>query len=116
MAAMAILQARSLFASLPDAWTEEVFETLLKRPGVRLERILSMGQATPEGMWYDQSEDEWVLLIRGRARLCIEGQNDRVQMEAGDSLFLPAHCKHRVEWTDPTQVSIWLALHLNPED
>lgn len=74
-----------------------------------------MGQATPEGIWYDQSTDEWVLLLQGSAKLHIEGQIDLVSMKAGDSLWLPAHSRHRVEWTDPHNSSIWLALHLDPE-
>ena len=105
----------SLLASLPAHLTEEVFETLIARPGVRLERILSMGQATPEGTWYDQVEDEWVLLLQGSARIRMEEQDDLVPMGAGDSLWLPAHCRHRVEWTDPDTVSIWLALHLSTD-
>ena len=71
---MAVIQPHSLLASLPTHLTEEVFETLIARPGVRLERILSMGQATPEGTWNDQGGDEWVLLVQGSARLRIEGK------------------------------------------
>ncbi len=113
---MAAIKANSLFGSLPEQLSEEVFETLISRPGIRLERILSKGQITPEGMWYDQPADEWVMLLQGSAWLHIEGQNDRVHMQAGDSLWLPAHCRHRVEWTDPNEVCIWLALHLATEE
>jgi cupin 2 domain-containing protein len=112
---MAVIKPISLSKSLPEVLNEEVFETLLSRPGIHLERILSKGQKTPEGTWYDQSEDEWVLLIQGRAQLCIEGQNALVHLAAGDSLWLPAHCRHRVEWTDPNEHCIWLALHLAVE-
>jgi len=112
---MSVIQPHSLLASLPTHLTEEVFETLIARPGVRLERILSMGHATPKGTWFDQGGDEWVLLVQGSARLRIEGQNDLVPMETGDSLWLPAHCRHRVEWTDPDKVCIWLALHLTAD-
>ena len=112
---MSLIETKNLLGSLPRDLKEEVFETLLSRPGVRLERILSMGQVTPEGTWYDQPTDEWVLLLQGRAKLRIEGRDDLVSMEAGDSLWLAAHSRHRVEWTDPHNVSIWLALHLDPK-
>ena len=112
---MAVIKPISLTEFLPEVLNEEVFETLLSRPGIRLERILSKGQKTPEGTWYEQSEDEWVLLIQGRAQLCIEGQNELVHLAAGDSLWLPAQCRHRVAWTDPNAHCIWLALHLAVE-
>lgn len=112
---MPVIETKNLLGSLPGDLTEEVLETLLLRPGVRLERILSKGHATPKGMWYDQLGDEWVLLLQGSAKLRFEGQKDLISMTVGDSLWLPAHCRHRVEWTDPLHVSIWLALHLEPK-
>lgn len=97
--------------ALPAADLEvECFETLLTRPGVRVERIISTGQATPEGEWYDQSWDEWVLLLTGEALLELaEGGAHRLL--PGDTLLLPAHCRHRVDWTTPDEPTIWLALH-----
>ncbi|GAK43737.1 Cupin 2 conserved barrel domain protein [Tepidicaulis marinus] len=93
----------------------ETLEVLLARKGVRLERIVSLGHATPEGEWYDQRQDEWVMLAAGRAALLIEGEEKAREMKAGDCLFLPAHCRHRVTWTDPESPSVWLALHIMPE-
>lgn len=107
---------RSLFAELPASLAAERFETWLEVPGVRLERILSLGQVTPEGEWYDQDGDEWVALLRGGARLAIEGQPEEIALQPGDALFLPAHCRHRVTWTDPDQVTVWLALHVCTAD
>lgn len=107
---------RSLFAELPASLAAECFETWLEAPGVRLERILSLGHVTPEGAWYDQSADEWVALLQGSARLAIEGEADEIEMLPGDALLLPAHCRHRVTWTDPDQVTIWLALHVRTGD
>jgi len=92
---------------------EEIFETLLQRPGLKVERIISSGQATPPGEWYDQDWDEWVLLLSGSADLLIEGEPDARRLSPGDSLLLPAHCRHRVEWTDPNGQTVWLALHLS---
>ncbi len=101
----------NLFQQLPQDQSQEQFEALLTQPGVKLERIVSNGQSTPEGEWYDQAWDEWVMILQGEAGLLIEGQQT-LQMRPGDSILLPAHCRHRVEWTSPEQTTIWLALHL----
>jgi cupin 2 domain-containing protein len=101
----------SLLADLPEILPEERFETLLETAGFRLERILSQGHATPEGEWYDQDWDEWVMLLQGAARLTIEGRAGELAMKPGDTVLLPARCRHRVEWTISGQVTVWLALH-----
>ncbi|HXH04668.1 MAG TPA: cupin domain-containing protein [Candidatus Competibacteraceae bacterium] len=101
----------NLYASLPDARATEVFETLLAHPGCRIERIVSQGQATPPGEWWEQTWDEWVILLAGGARLRCEG-GAVMSLAPGDYLFLPAHCRHRVEWTDPARPTVWLAVHL----
>jgi cupin 2 domain-containing protein len=98
---------------LPEAdLGEEFFETLLQRPGLKVERIISSGQATPAGQWYDQAGDEWVLLLSGEAWLQIEGESEARRLLPGDALLLPAHCRHRVAWTAPDKHTVWLALHL----
>lgn len=94
----------------PTALPEEHFLSLLQRDGFRLERILSRQHATAEGVWYDQSEDEWVLLVRGSARLRFADGRQQL-LRPGDYLLIPAHCRHRVEETDPEADTVWLALH-----
>ena len=106
---------QSLFADIPDTLAEERFETWLETPGFRLERILSRGHISPEESWYDQTEDEWVALLQGHARLFMEGHPEPIELRPGDSLLIPAHCRHRVAWTDPNQTTIWLALHFKSE-
>lgn len=92
---------------LPD----EVVDLLVERSGLRIERIVSTGQATLEGQWYDQDSDEFVLVVDGAARLRIEGeQADRALCE-GDWILLPAHCRHRVTWTRAEPPTVWLAIH-----
>jgi cupin 2 domain-containing protein len=90
----------------------EIVDVLLERPGLRIERIVSTGQATPEGQWYDQATDEWVLVVRGRARLRIEGEAEDRELGEGDFVFLPAHCRHRVAWTEQDMPTVWLAVHV----
>jgi cupin 2 domain-containing protein len=102
---------RSLFEQIPSSLPEERVETWLETPAFRVERILSLGHVSPEGEWYDQTQDEWVALLQGAARLAIEGQIEEIALRPGDSLLLPAHCRHRVTWTTPDEVTVWLALH-----
>ena len=83
----------------------------MRTPGARLERIVSRGHRTPDGEWYDQEWDEWVVVLSGRATLLVEGEPEPIPLVPGDSLVLPAHVRHRVEWTDPAADTVWLALH-----
>ncbi len=99
----------NLLANLPAFTQGESCETLLERTGVRIERIVSRQAASPEGFWYDQEGDEWVLVVKGEARLHLYPE-ERVHLKAGDHVLLPARCRHRVEWT--SEETIWLAVHL----
>lgn len=101
----------NLFTGIPPRLTDEVITTLLASPGLRIERIVSRGQASPPGFWYDQPQAEWVIVLAGRAELRFDDSDATTQMEPGDWLHIPAHRRHRVEWTDPTQATIWLAVH-----
>jgi cupin 2 domain-containing protein len=94
-----------------NARGSEIFETLVERGGIRIERIISHGHATLEGEWYDQDRDEWVLVLSGRAGLLIEGEAEPRELGSGDYVDLPAHCRHRVAWTDPDGPTVWLAVH-----
>ena len=85
-------------------------DELLQRPGLRIERIVSCGQASPHGFWYDQAESEWILLLTGRAGLRFECENYSRLLLPGDCLDIPAHCRHRVEWTARGQPTVWLAV------
>jgi cupin 2 domain-containing protein len=111
------LTAGNLLDGLPArALAEEQVMALLERPGLRIERIVSTGQATPQGEWYDQEADEWVLLVAGAARLRIDGEPDDRELAPGDFILLPAHCRHRVTWTDEMAPTVWLAIHFSPND
>jgi len=90
----------------------EVFETLIKTADLLVERIISSGQATPEGEWYDQEVDEWVVLVTGQARIRFE-PGELVELNPGDYLLVPAHRRHRVEHTSVDPRCIWLAIHGN---
>lgn len=102
----------NIFACIPAELPTETFETLFQNGQLRIERIVSKGHASPEGYWYDQDWDEWVLLLQGAAGLLFEGEAQELAMRAGDYLLIPAHRKHRVAWTEPSQETVWLALHM----
>lgn len=100
----------NIFANIPDNLPEELFTSLLKQDKVHIERIVSKGHNTPAGQWYDQEQDEWVIVLQGQAVLVYE-QSEQT-LTVGDTVFIPAHTKHRVEWTTPDSHTIWLAIHL----
>lgn len=100
----------NLLADLPAALPEEAVAVLLATSHVRIERIVSTGQASPPGFWYDQAEGEWVVLLQGAARLSIAGEAAARELGPGDVVHLPPHLRHRVDWTDPTGPTVWLAI------
>jgi cupin 2 domain-containing protein len=98
----------NLFAFIPGDQPGEFVETLIATPSLRIERIVSRCHASPEGFWYDQEQHEFVVVLKGAARLQFE--DELVEMKAGDSMNIPAHRRHRVEWTTPDEPTIWLAI------
>ena len=103
----------NLLADLPSSADREALEPLVQASNLRLERIVSAGQATPQGQWLVQDWDEWVLLVSGAAGLRIEGEEATRTLQPGDWINIPAGVRHRVEWTGPDPPTVWLALHYN---
>lgn len=103
----------NVFDSLPAKPTEEeIIEIIQQNDNIRIERIISTGQTTPIGNWYDQDTDEWVLLISGDAEIEFEN-NEKIKLKAGDYIFIPRHKRHRVSYTNLTEPSVWIAVHYN---
>jgi cupin 2 domain-containing protein len=103
----------SLFSELPTGPLDaERMEDLHRAGAVRIERIVSTGQATPAGAWFDQRHDEWVVLLKGGAGLLLEGEAGPRTLAPGDWVLLPAGLRHRVEWTAPGEATVWLAVHI----
>lgn len=84
---------------------------MLRQPNVRIERIISQAQASPPDFWFDQEWGEWVLVLSGSAGVLIEGEAEARTLVEGDYLDIPAHTRHRVDWTDPEEPTVWLAVH-----
>jgi cupin 2 domain-containing protein len=101
---------QNLFDNIPEALPEEQFDTLIETGAVRIERIVSQGHTAPAAGWYDQDHSEWVLLLKGAARLAFEDGRE-IDMSPGDWLEIPSRQMHRVAWTDPHQSNVWLAVH-----
>lgn len=101
----------NLFAALPERLPGELFEILAETAEGTVERIVSTGQATPEGEWLCQDRHEWVVLLKGAADLFFEGENTPSRLVPGDYINIPAGTRHRVDWTADDEPTVWLAIH-----
>ncbi len=101
----------NLFAPLSESRDGEATKTLFERGALRIERILSHGQKSPPGFWYDQAEGEWVVVLKGAARLRFEDETEPRTLLPGDFVEIAPHRRHRVEWTDPKEPTVWLAVY-----
>ena len=100
---------KNLFENLPESLPEEIIETIIESKNVKIERIISKGHSSPKNYWYDQEKNEWVLVLKGNAKLIFK-ENESIGLSAGDYINIPAHKKHRVEWTEKEIETIWLAI------
>jgi cupin 2 domain-containing protein len=103
---------QNLFAGLAHDTRDEKVTAILSAPNVRIDRIVSKGQASPPGFWFDQEWAEWVVMLTGAAGLLFEGESQPCELRPGDYVHIPAHTRHRIEWTHKEQPTIWLAVHL----
>ena len=108
------IRRNNIFSKLPGAKKREAFETLATGKGCKIERIVSLGQAKPEGKWLCSNTSEWVIVLRGRAKLLFKGARKSLDLGKGDSVFIPSKARHRVSWTHPRQKTVWLAVHMEP--
>jgi cupin 2 domain-containing protein len=106
-----MIASSNLFADIPEHLPQEQVTSLVTTPGVRIERIVSRGHASPPDFWYDQPQAEWVIVLKGSAEIMFDGESKPRTLRGGDYLHIPAHARHRVEWTDATEPTIWLAVH-----
>jgi len=100
----------NIFSSLPEELDAEFFSELLRGHNIRIERITSKGHTSPASGWYDQEDNEWVLVLEGAGTILF-ADGRQVTLNKGDYLHIPAHEKHKVAWTDPDSLTIWLAVH-----
>ncbi len=105
------IQTGNIFKDVPPNIRQEICETLVRDSGVKIERIVSKGQASKKGFWYDQDQNEWVMVVKGEAKLRFERDDELLTLSAGEYVHIPAHVRHRVEWTPPDTETIWLAVY-----
>ncbi len=105
------MDIRNIFSNIQKHAPNEVLETILQTQHFKIERIVSHDHASADGEWYDQDKNEWVLVLKGNAGLLFEGDDEMVTMKIGDYINIPAHKKHRVEWTDSNDETVWLTIH-----
>ena len=105
------IAAGNIFSFAEGTASDETSTALVTAPHLRLERIVSHAQASPEGFWYDQEWAEWVIVLKGSAGLHFEGESAPRVLSHGNYIDIPAHARHRVAWTDATEPTVWLALH-----
>lgn len=103
------MNKENIFEAIPKEIEKEIFDEIIRSEKVRIERIISKGHTSPESGWYDQEDDEWVMVLKGEARILFEDDGE-VHLVAGDHLNIPAHKKHKVTWTTPNTETIWLAV------
>lgn len=102
---------KNIFKNIPENLPEELIEIILETDCIKIERIVSMGHSSPEDFWYDQDKNEYVILLKGKVALLFENADEAVVLNPGDYLNIPAHKKHRVEWTSSEEETIWLTVH-----
>ena len=100
----------NIFESIPSDMGDEIFDVLVEKDALRIERIISKGHQSPSVGWYNQEQDEWVIVLQGAAIITFEDGCDS-KLGRGDYLHIPAHTKHKVSWTNPEIETIWLAVH-----
>jgi cupin 2 domain-containing protein len=101
----------NIYKQIPQKFKEEIFDNLLVTKNFKVERIVSRGHSSPKDFWYDQEQNELVLVLKGHAILVFKDENNQVELHSGDYINIPAHKKHRVKWTDPEQETVWLAIY-----
>lgn len=107
---MKINKVYNVYKGLPSAKVKEAVEKIVSGKGVKIERITSLGQATKQGKWLKSRRNEWVILLKGKAKLSFRLDGNLVEMRPGDHIFIPAGTSHRVDWTTSKEKSVWVAV------
>ena len=104
-----VVEAKNVFAGIQAHLDDELIDVILQGDNVRVERIVSQGHTSPDSGWYDQEQDEWVIVLQGEAVIAYPA-GDEVRLAAGDYITIPAHVRHKVQWTSPSVQTVWLAV------
>ena len=105
------IMKKNIYSNIPEDLPDELIDILIENKDVTIERIVSRGHTSPHDFWYDQDKNEFVLLVSGEAKLRFEDSEECIRMKKGDYCLIPAHKRHRVEWTVPYENTVWLTVH-----
>jgi len=99
--------------NIPKKLSRELFNTILSKNNIKIEKIVSKNHITPKGKWYSQNKNEFVIILKGSAELLFfpykkYPKGHKIKMKTGDYINIPAHIKHRVDKT--SKKTIWLAV------
>lgn len=103
------MKTLNIFKDIPKELSEELFENIISKENLKIERIVSDGHTSPDSGWYDQDSNEWVILLQGEAVISYNN-GDNIRLKSGDYVNIPSHTKHKVSWTKPNTKTIWLAV------
>ncbi len=101
---------KNIFNTIPTNLSEELFEDIISKDKIKIQRIVSQGHITIEGEWYDQDDNEWVIVLQGAATISFKDEDD-ISLKTGDYINILAHKKHRISWTSESEKTIWIAVH-----
>ncbi len=107
------MKTQNIFSEIPDDLKDEIFQNLFEKENLKIERIISNGQTTPEDFWYDQNQNEFVILLKGKAKILFEIDLEEVELNTGDYILIEARKKHKVIFTSKNETTIWLAVHFD---
>jgi len=104
------MKTSNIFEHIPKDLQEEIFEDIVKTDKLQIQRIISKGDSTLDSKWYNQTDNEWVIILQGEAILSFKESKD-IKLKTGDYINIQAHIVHKVLWTTPDTETIWLAIH-----
>ena len=104
------MQITNIFNNIPTQLSQELFQDIISKDGIKIQRIVSQGAITQDDKWFNQENDEWVIVLQGKATLSFEDDSD-IKLSIGDYILIPAHKKHKVSWTSSDEQTVWLAIH-----
>jgi len=105
------MKTKNIFSEIPENLKDEIFQSIIEKENLKIERIISNGQTTPEDFWYDQNQNEFIILLKGKAKILFEENSEEVELNPGDYILIESHKKHKVTYTSKEETTIWLAIH-----
>jgi cupin 2 domain-containing protein len=104
-----MIDKKNIFEHANTYLDKELIENIVNSAVIRIEKIVSKGHVSPDGFWFDQDENEFVILLQGEAALEFE-DNNIVYLKKSDYIVIEKHKKHRIIYTSKNTLTVWLAV------